>query len=265
ELKRGVTIQGRVTEKDTGKPVRAEVHYFALPDNPNVHDAPGFQGSRPPAVFSAEGGSFPLIGLPGPGVVAAKAVGSAQGRYLTAAGAEAIKGAEREYLFFSYPDRIIALQWNTLVEVSPKEGADTTQCDMVLDPGKIVTGAVVGPDGKPVKGASIDGSWGSNFHVRALLTAAFTLTGVNPRKPRPFFFHDPEKKLGAAVLARGDEAKDFTVRLQPTGTITGRVVDEDGQPVSGLRLAVVLRANQHTYAEAWFGVVEGPITDKDGR
>ena len=107
---------------DTGKPVRAEVHYFALPDNPNVHDAPGFLGSRPPAVFSAEDGSFTLIGLPGRGVVAAKAVGAAQGRYLTAAGAEAIKGAEREYLFFSYPDRIIALQWNTLVEVSPKEG-----------------------------------------------------------------------------------------------------------------------------------------------
>src|SRR5262249_23563477 len=103
ELKRGVAIQGRVTEKDTGKPVRAEVHCLALPDNPNVHDAPGFQGSRPPAVFSAEDGSFTLIGLPGRGVVAAKAVGSAQGRYLTAAGAEAIKGAEREYLFFSYP------------------------------------------------------------------------------------------------------------------------------------------------------------------
>src|SRR5215831_11287740 len=59
---------------DTGKPVRAEVHYFALPDNPNVHDAPGFLGSRPPAVFSAEDGSFTLIGLPGRGVVAAKAV-----------------------------------------------------------------------------------------------------------------------------------------------------------------------------------------------
>jgi hypothetical protein len=40
---------------------------------------------------------------------------------------------------------------------------------------------------------------------------------------------------------------------------------EDGRPVGGLRLAVVIRANQQTFAEAWFGFLEGAITDEDGR
>jgi hypothetical protein len=264
ELKRGVTIRGQVTDKATGKPVRAEVRYNALPDNPHGKDAPGFQTSRTPAVYSAADGSFTLVGLPGRGIVAARALGSAQGRYLTGSGAEDIKGAEREYLFYTFPDRLLALEWNAMAEVSPKPGADSARCDLALDPGKTVAGTVVGPDGKPVEGASVDGSLGSAFRLRDLPTAEFTLTGVNPRNPRPYFFHHREKKLAAAVLARGDETKGFTVRLQPTATITGRVLDEDGQPVAGLRVGGVLRA-PGTFAERWFGHVEGTTTDKDGR
>jgi hypothetical protein len=127
----------------------------------------------------------------------------------------------------------------------------------------VVTGAVVGPDGKPVEGVSIEGALGSAFRLGNLPSAEFTLTGVNPSNPRPFYFHHPQKKLGAAVLVRGDEPKGFTVRLQPYATLTGRVINDEGQPVAGLRLGGVLRA-PGTYIERWFGYVEGK-TDKDGR
>ena len=36
------------------------------------------------------------------------------------------------------------------------------------------------------------------------------------------------------VYLKGDEAGPLTIRLQPWGTITGRVVDDEGQPLKGL-------------------------------
>src|SRR5262249_41758770 len=163
-------------------------------DNPSLNDVPAFRGSRQTVVPTAEDGSFTLVGLPGRGVVAARALGAARGRYVTGYGAEDIKGAERAYLFYTFPDRLLALHWNTVAEVSPKPGEDSARCDIALDPGKTVTGVVVGPHGEPVAGADIDGSSGSGFHVGGLPTAEFTLTAVSPRNPRPYFFHHAGKK-----------------------------------------------------------------------
>ena len=42
------------------------------------------------------------------------------------------------------------------------------------------------------------------------------------------------RKLAGSVYLKGDEAGPLTVRLQPWGTITGRIVDVDGQPRDGV-------------------------------
>src|SRR5262249_37416140 len=47
------------------------------------------------------------------------------------------------------------------------------------------------------------------------------------------FLH-PEKKLGKLVKVRGDEKGDLTVKLEPLGTISGRVRTEDGKPAPDL-------------------------------
>ena len=44
ELRRGVWIEGKITDKTTGQPVRGAVEYFALSGNPNLRDYPGFVG-----------------------------------------------------------------------------------------------------------------------------------------------------------------------------------------------------------------------------
>ncbi len=73
ELKRGIWIEGKLTDKVTGKPVRdGYVDYFAMAGNPNVRDHPGFDGTIPPSWGTAtkEDGSFRVVGLPGPGLIA---------------------------------------------------------------------------------------------------------------------------------------------------------------------------------------------------
>ena len=41
-LKRGIVIEGRVTDQKSGKPLKAFVEYNAYGDNPHIADAPGF-------------------------------------------------------------------------------------------------------------------------------------------------------------------------------------------------------------------------------
>jgi RNA polymerase sigma factor (sigma-70 family) len=45
ELKRGAWIEGKITDKVTGKPFKGRVEYFALVRNPNLRDYPGFDGT----------------------------------------------------------------------------------------------------------------------------------------------------------------------------------------------------------------------------
>ena len=44
------------------------------------------------------------------------------------------------------------------------------------------------------------------------------------------------RKLIGSIYLKGDETGPLTLRLQPYGTITGRIIDDDGQPSGGLRL-----------------------------
>jgi hypothetical protein len=154
-----VWIRGRVTNKETGRPVPAVVRYGAFTDNPHLNEAPGFRDSDSDRaeVRTAEDGSFTLLGLPGRGLLAVKAANrEEQGRYVVAAGADEIQGPRFGDGFDTEPSGCDPVDFNTLVAVNPVRGAEAIVCDIVLDPGKTVTGTIVDSDGKPVKGASID-------------------------------------------------------------------------------------------------------------
>jgi protocatechuate 3,4-dioxygenase beta subunit len=242
-LKRGVVVRGRVIDKATGKPVRATVSYFTFFDNPNLKGAMGFSFGRQFEALCAEDGTFELVALPGRGLLAARAPRELSGAYVAGAGAEKIKGADPRGLLHTFPARILPLTYNTLVEIDPARDATSIRRDVALDPGKTVSGIVVGPDGKPVDGVHIQATWNAGPRAETQ-PARFTLKSINPANPQPFFFYDQEKKLGVAVLPRGNEPKDYTVRLQRMGTLTGRVLDEDGQPVAGAQMVGAIEGGQ---------------------
>jgi hypothetical protein len=233
-LKRGVFIRGRVTDKATGRPVAALVRYGAFSDNPHLREAAGFRNSDSDQTRTAKDGSFTLVGLPGRGLLAVKAADRLDGRYLMAVGAEEIKGPRWDGDHFdTEPSALRQAEFNTLVEINPAKDAESIVRDVVLDPGKTVTGTIVGPDGKPVKGVDVDHVGGVWFHEKDLPTADFRIPGIDPKHPRWFFFRHRGQNLGAVVLLKGDEPTPVTVRLQKCGTITGRLVDEDGLPRAG--------------------------------
>jgi len=74
ELTRGVVVSGRITDKETGKPIAAGLHYNPLKGNKFFATTPGTdilhygsQGFRTDA-----NGRFRLIALPGPGLITAQ-------------------------------------------------------------------------------------------------------------------------------------------------------------------------------------------------
>src|SRR5262249_39624145 len=137
--------------------------------------------------------------------------------------------------------------------------------DLVLDPGKAVTGTVLDPDGKPVKGVSIEPVRGTGFRVGELPSPEFRIPALDPKHPRWFFFRYHGKNLAAAVLVKADEPAPLTVRLQKCATITGRVVDDDGMPrfawiIDGIESG---QLDVHDYFA--FGGSPMQRTGKDGR
>jgi RNA polymerase sigma factor (sigma-70 family) len=269
-LDRGVLIHGKVTDGATGKPIPGvEISYVAFADNPHLKTLPGFSRSRQRRTLSQEDGTFTCIALPGRGLVAAKLdQGGGQSPYLVGIGADRIKGLRERggtNAFITEPARILPLLWNTMVEVNPDRGADPVRYDVVLDPGKTVTGRFIGPEGKPVKGVQVRGSWGLGGGVRGSFpTARFTLSGVNPYQPRPFFFYQREKQVAAALLLKGDEPEGFVVKLQKAGTLTGRLLDAAGQPLANKTLSGYIEEGQLGLTGGWYGFFEGR-TDKQGR
>jgi RNA polymerase sigma factor (sigma-70 family) len=228
-LRKGVLIRGRVTDKATGQPVSAGVAYFPFPDDPRLRDYPagGHQGA------AGDDGRFEIAVPPGRGVLIAHTSG---GRYVRAAGADRIEGLNRIPDLARRPFHVVP-DYQAIAEVNPAAGAGPLTRDLELVPARTVTGTVVDPDGKPVIEAVAMGLEANAPWVdRVLMSADFAVRDIDPGEPRRVYFFHVGRRLAGSVLIRGDEAGPLTVRLQPWGSATGRIVDDRGRPQSGLEL-----------------------------
>jgi RNA polymerase sigma factor (sigma-70 family) len=250
ELRRGVPVRFRLIDKETRKPVRARVQYTPTQDNPLYPEAEAQRGLVPNRVFdevqTPDGEQFyHFVAYPGPGVIVA--FGWYSGRlYLPArlSEADAAKGAGRKDPHMMFLD--LAVGYRLL---NPTQ-EDALTFEIELDPGRTLTGKLLGSDGEPVQGAMSSGLVYTAQHKRvtphslgrerkALPTESFTVECVAPDTPRTIAFaHEGRKLIGHRVL-RGDEKGPLTVRLQPWGAATGRLVDAGGKPFSDVRILLV--------------------------
>jgi hypothetical protein len=74
-----------------------------------------------------------------------------------------------------------------------------------------------------------------------------------------------DRKLIGFLLARGDADTPYTVRMQPWGTFTGRVMDEQGRPQSRASLAGDTVHEFAAYDDPSLGIFPGVQTDEQGR
>jgi RNA polymerase sigma factor (sigma-70 family) len=246
ELKRGIWIEGKITDKSTGKPLKAPVEYHALADNPHLRDYPGFGTSfrwANRSLGDRGDGAYRVIGIPGPGLIA---VYPPKDYYQRAPNRDDEYGAKepstnREQGFFSMG------KYAAIARIDPANGIDAVQRDLTLDPGWKFTGTVFGPDGKPMAGSGIVylNSGLSKipyqlFPDERMKTPEFT-AWFNPRQPLDIIFRHSEQGLVAAARPPKVNNSSIDVRLEPGASAAGRLVDGEGKPSAGVHLHVFAR------------------------
>jgi DNA-directed RNA polymerase specialized sigma24 family protein/protocatechuate 3,4-dioxygenase beta subunit len=235
-LKRGVIVRGRVTDKATGRPVSGYVNSYAFSDNPQVDQFPGYRSSYEAYAQIDRDGRYQVVALPGRGIIACR---SDLGLYRGYVGADQIPGHDpRQGTFETFPGMCNVRNYHVLAEVNLDAKAGSAILNLEVDPGRTLAISVVDPDGKPVSGTMTTGLT-DLFPTLEYVQESPTIEihALDPSKPRRVTITHAARKLVGFIHLKGDETGSRTIRLQPWGTITGRIVDDEGQPRAGLALS----------------------------
>ena len=251
-LQPAVLVTGRITDKATGKPVRARVWYRPLQDNEFEDRTPGYtiEGHGPWAngddQLTDADGVYRVNALPGPGLLHVQAWDGTCPKLFPEARLDP-KDGERGAYWAPFKDMPGFVMFKTggrgggygpgqlnayrLIDVKP--GDPTFTADFPLSPGVSRRLKLVDPDGKPLTNVDCHGlaPMGDN----ELSTGAeVTAIALDPERPRKLMFRHLARNLTAIVDLAGNEPEPVEIKLVPRGAITGRVVDKDGKGVAGV-------------------------------
>jgi hypothetical protein len=149
--------------------------------------------------------------------------------------------------------------YNALVLLEPGAAEKALVKDVRLEAPRELKGRVVGPDGQPLPGVTVFGLSRST-RMDTLKGAEFTVRGFNPKTKRQLLFRHKDKHLGFFLKElTGQESGPLTIKLQSCGSVSGRIVRRDDQPVAGLRLRVT------PVMGGLLGGGDEVVTDKEGR
>ena len=236
QLHRGLWITGRVIDKVTRQTVMARLHYLPFLNNRSLGKFPEFEGGLSVSEMrytTRPDGTFRLVGLPGRAVVGASSLSP---NYRTGQGAEQINGVDENGHFPTFSNPAPAgLKWPTAIkEINPAEGTDSINCDFVLEPGETIHIALVDRDDKPVNGATVTGRMPTE--IQAPVDSKFDVANLSLNETRPVLIFDKKRDIGKVLMLKFDEKtpRSMRVTLEPAASMTGRIVDEDGEPMAAV-------------------------------
>lgn len=279
ECPRGIPFRLKVLDEQ-GQPVDADVTSVNVQPNPH-----GLVGGRGPVSRAAKKGDGTYEGfvVPGPGALLVKT--PAQANYRPAhvdpkaffapgrtewTPQEQISSYGTQDTLSTTDAWINQHDYSAIVLVNPEmnSGALDLTATVAKDVSHRIT--LIDSDGKPVVGAQTKGMtfhpWDAEPRLRA---ASFFLTGLHPDRLRRITFTQEDRQLIGFLAARGPDETPGTVRMQPWGTVRGRLVDHDGTPLTYQRAGTLnLGTGSSGIAinvDPEVGEEAGAKTDADGR
>lgn len=253
---RGVVVSGRVIDKTAGKGVPSLVYFDALPGN-KFFDKPGHAAYRHerPSVRTDREGSFRLVIFPGAGVLLALTDPTERVQFdqWLSPYKQAEFDAEdlKRVNVVKYPNGV---RFFTIVDNKGEpldaanavkvldfaEGAGAANCDLFVERGATRYVRIEDADGKPLMGTIVAGLTATLRPAIPIENAICIAFALDPKKPRHLWFLHVRRKLAGTLTLRGDEKEPVAVRLRPVGSVIGRVLDPDGQPLAGADVSLYM-------------------------
>jgi hypothetical protein len=228
-----------VTDRASGRPVKALVQYYPFRDNPHLKECPDASfldnNVSDEAEFPTDAdGRFRAVALPGGGILTVQV---REPGYLTAeplapeVAGNVLHAASFQYQMHAYEG---------LIPINVPAGAGLAVPDIALAPGRTQHLQVTDPDGKPVAGTRVSSlQLHRSIGGEPVAGSEFIFIHANPGKPETVVILQADRSLGACIELKGDEPDPVRVALQPAGTVTGRLVDEVGRPRADVNLSIM--------------------------
>ena len=225
KLPRGILLRGKVTEKETGRPLpRSSIQYVPFGHAENMLS--GWHA----IVASQDDGSYQIAVAPGKGHLL-------------------IFGPTPDYVLEEFGSNRLSsdkpggtrFRTHAIIAYELKAGDQPPAVNASLRRGVTLVGRVEGPDGQTVTEAFVlttlrveptSPSWRPD-HGILVRDGRFELHGLAPEATTRINVLDPGHEWGASVDLSGSRAgEDLTIRLQPCGRAKARFVGPDGKPVA---------------------------------
>ena len=211
------------------------VHANTFLDNPHIREFPGYKENSPSPIILKDDGRYEVVVPPGRSLITCQ---SDVRRYRRGVGAEAIQGYNPVFMYLeTLPRPVSTRECHALAAIDLDPKVKSVTVDLQVDPGRSITIHAIDPDGKPIGGTKASGI-GDLFSDLEYDQESPTIEihALDPSRPRHVTITHAGRKLIGSVYLKGNEIGPLTVRLQPWGTITGRVIDDEGKPRVGLQI-----------------------------
>jgi RNA polymerase sigma factor (sigma-70 family) len=262
-LNRAVWVEGTVTNARTGKPIAgASLHYSPLEPN-TVRLLSGDAEAFGEAGRTDARGRFKIVAAPGSGAIGVNGPG---GPYIAATR----RPLQGDSLFWTHEGvrtrwtQVYFVSFDALAVIEFNPTKRPPSYSITLDPGETIQGRVLDPDGKPLAECRASGiREHSGWTSTPLATAEFKVSQVQAGRPRFVLFWHEERKLGGLFRPQtGNGIQE--VRLKPTASATGRLVDSGNVPMTDVLVELYFRMPGETGWAPWFPM-KSVRTDAKGR
>jgi RNA polymerase sigma factor (sigma-70 family) len=276
-LARGIIVTGQVIDKQTGKGVQSGIRFAPLPEN-QFFGKPGYDSYKHERLMSTTDadGRYRLTIIPGAGVVMAQAQtgGLLDGQYVNPYMLAAFDDEDRKHVKVSAEGSFSGADnsYETLTcehavkRLDLAEDAGPVTLNLYVHRGRTGKLTIQDAEGQPLPGAIVAGVTLYSPYTYTLKSAECPVYALDPKKPRAVVIYHAERKLGGHVVMGGDEAEPMVAKLQPLGTVTGRILDADGQPIAGATVAAQFSSDSANSLEIFLRQQRPPVrTDAAGR
>ncbi|TWT66694.1 M56 family metallopeptidase [Allorhodopirellula solitaria] len=246
QLKRGLWAEGKVFEAETDEPFQGTITYYWFRNRDLENTYPGkirayIDGQN----YTDADGNYRVPVLPTAGVIAFSTGNRDHARmnsYSRGYGEIEIAKYRSPDGSFPYydtaPSYLHPTNYNRLALVDPKSDEQVAKVDLPLSKAKPITVTILNPDGNPATQELELYGGNERWGWQDKQPQDFVVEDLLPNERRKVFAFDRSRGLIGGTIVEHGEGKRFEIQLSAAGRAHGRLVDADGEPLSGVEMMI---------------------------